>query len=85
MSPLLFAFRPLGLLHLPARYLLDHDVIKIIEKVNPSMSLTELAQDDDIVASFFGNDRIAKGRALMVSLDNESDASAMEEESNDES
>lgn len=68
----------------PSHYLLDHDVVKIIEKVYPSMTLTELAQDDKIVASFYGSNRVDEGRAIMTSIDNESEASSVEESSNDE-
>jgi len=73
-----------SILHCPARYLLNHDVVKIMEKLYPSMSLTELAEDDNIVASFYGNDRINEGWDIMTSIDNESDASLAEQSEDEE-
>jgi hypothetical protein len=50
----------------PAKYFLDSDVVSIIKYIYPNTPLTDIAEDDDTVASFFGDDRLDEGHHLLI-------------------
>lgn len=57
---------PAGDLPPPSKYFIDKDVVNLIKYIYPETPLEDITDDDDIVASFFGDDRVDECRALLL-------------------
>jgi hypothetical protein len=57
-----------------AKYFLDSDVVNLIKYIYPTTPLQDIAQDGETVASFFGDDRIDQGRALLLAESSSGDS-----------
>ena len=61
-----------------SHYVVDSDVLIIAEEIYSTFATTDLATDDDTVASFFGSDQesIARGKQLFLQQDADDSTSA---------
>ena len=57
---------PSGDLPPPSKYFVDEDIIKLIKYIYPTTPLQDIAEDDDTVASFFGDNHVKQGCSLIL-------------------
>lgn len=64
-----------------AKYFLDSDVVNLVKFIYPSTPIQDIAEDDETVASFFGDHRIEEGRDLLLAqVEDANDANEHQDE-----
>lgn len=65
----------------PSKYLLNQNVLDLMQKACPTLSLEELAQDNAVLTAYFGKEGVKKGRHIMLSTAQPSSTSSSSSDS----
>lgn len=66
-----------------SHYILNEQIIMLIQKKYPTLTLEEIAQDDEVISTYFGPDNVEHYRSLLLASNQSSSASSSSSSDND--